>query len=54
MLGLKLNGVIDVSYDYIANAAQKYIDNNGVYDLNSAARGEFVQLTQILKYIDAE
>lgn len=54
MLGLKLNGVIDVSYDYIADTAQRYVDNNGVYDLNSAARGEFVQLTEILKYIDAE
>lgn len=54
MLGLKLNGVIDVSYDYIADTAREYIDNNGLYDMGSAARGEFVQLTEILKYIDAE
>lgn len=54
MLGLKLNGVVDVSYDFIANTAQQYIDNNGLYDLDSAARGELVQLVQILKYIDAK
>lgn len=54
MLGLKLNGVIDVSYDLIADTAQQYIDNNGLYDLDSAARGELVQLIQILKYINAK
>ena len=53
MLGLKHNGVIDVSYDFIADTAQQYIDNNGLYDIDSAARGELVQIIQILKYIDA-
>ncbi len=50
MLGLKLNGVIDVDYDVIAEAAEESIETN---DMEKAAeRCEFMQLLEIMKYID--
>ena len=50
MLGLKLNGVIDVGYDVITEAAEASMDTD---DMEKAAeRCEFMQLIDILKYID--
>lgn len=53
MLGLKLNNVIDVDYDTIISLARPCVtDENGVYSDKSSERSEFVQLMEILKYID--
>lgn len=53
MLGLKLNNVIDVDYDTIINMARPCVaDSSGEYTDKIAERNEFVQLTEILKYID--
>ena len=50
MLGLKLNGVIDVGYDTIAEMAEASMDTNDA--AKAAERCEFVQLIDIMKYID--
>lgn len=52
MLGLKLNGVIDVSYTDIVNQAVSALPLEGTYGSNTADRWELVQLTELLKYID--
>ena len=50
MLGLKLNGVIDAGYDTIAEMAEASMDTNDA--AKAAERCEFVQLIDIMKYID--
>ena len=52
MLGLKLNGVIDVSYNDIVSQAVSSLPLEGTYGSNTADRWELVQLTELLKYID--
>lgn len=55
MLGLKLNGVIDTDYKAIIDTARKCVTGeNGEYTDKSSERSEFVQLVEILKYIDFE
>ena len=50
MLGLKLNGVISVSYDDIAKLAESSM---AAEDANKVSeRCEFLQLVEIMKYID--
>ena len=50
MLGLKLNGVIDAEYSDIAALARESVPMSG--DLSVAERWEFIQLTELLGYID--
>ncbi|MCH5212440.1 MAG: von Willebrand factor type A domain-containing protein [Oscillospiraceae bacterium] len=52
MLGLKLNGVIDVSYTDIVEQAVSSLSLEGTYGSDTADRWELVQLTELLKYID--
>ena len=52
MLGLKLNGVIDVSYNDIVRQAVSALPLEGTYGRDTADRWELVQLTELLKYID--
>ncbi len=50
MLGLKLNGAADVSYDDIAELAKASMETEDKF--KAAERCEFVQLIEIMKYID--
>lgn len=50
MLGLKLNGVIDCGYDEIVSLAKASME--GADGERAAERCEFVQLTEMMKYID--
>ncbi|MGN0163875.1 MAG: YfbK domain-containing protein, partial [Candidatus Ornithomonoglobus sp.] len=52
MLGLKLNGVIDISYDAVIEQALSALSFEGTYDSDTADRWELVQLAELLKYID--
>ncbi|MGN0181688.1 MAG: von Willebrand factor type A domain-containing protein [Candidatus Ornithomonoglobus sp.] len=52
MLGLKLNGVIDISYDAVIEQALSALSFEGTYDSDTADRWELVQLVELLKYID--
>lgn len=50
MLGLKLNGVIDIPYSDIADYAKESVPMSG--DMSVAERWEFIQLTALLGYIN--
>ncbi len=52
MLGLKLNGVIDVDYETISALARESVQTDGSYSRAVADRWEFIQLTELLRYID--
>lgn len=52
MLGLKLNGVVDIGYDAVIEQALSALTIEGTYGRDTADRWEFVQLAELLKYID--
>lgn len=52
MLGLKLNGLADIDYDTISALAREGIKTESSCTQDAAARREFIQLTELLGYID--